>query len=499
MPMPENIDVAVVGGGFAGLTAAASLAKAGLKVSVFEKHSKLGGFAQYFGQDPTFDSATHLVGGCGPRGWLRAATQQIGVEDRIEWIPLDPIYQAVWPEHHYLCAADPERFRQELSTLWPGEAERIRRFFTETEAIGRDYLRLADGPPPDGPLARHHNRTLSEYLDDFTRNTELRSALSALWLFAGLPPERVSAVHYAMLWHTFQTQGSAAAKGGVKAVTQAIADHITALGGVVETKTRVAKILRVRGRVTGVRLEDGREYATRAVISTASPHDTFEELLAAEGQTPAGYPALRSFVASISAMQVHLLIDGPVDVPARTTIFHTKYDLEDVYLDLQRGEPQYTGLVCTVLDHGDPDRVPPGKHMVSLFTLAPYGRGDNWNAPFDARRGPAYRTLPDYTELKEPMGDAMVRAAEELLPGLSRRIEKRKVGTPLSMERYTFNTGGAAFGWANIPQQCAANRPGPKTPFAGLYMAGHWTFPGGTVAGAAVSGRIAAETVLRDC
>ena len=61
------------------------------------------------------------------------------------------------------------------------------------------------------------------------------------------------------------------------------------------------------------------------------------------------------------------------------------------------------------------------------------------------------------------------------------------------MERYTHNTGGAAFGWANIPEQSGGLRPGPETPFRGLFMAGQWTYPGGSIAAALQSGRIAAE------
>lgn len=495
--MPETIDFVIVGAGMAGLTAGALLARAGHRVAVFEKHSKLGGYAQYFGNNPTYDASTHLIGGCGSQGWTQIALHEAGVLDRVELLPLDPAYHAVLPGQRFNAYADPERFRQELSSLWPGEAPAIQRFFEDMAGMGRDFLTLIDGMPESGLLARHHHRTLASFLDDYTKNEELRAALASLWLFAGLPPERLSLMHYVMLWHTYLVQGSASVKGGVKALSQALADAITERGGIVETRVQVQKLIRNRGWVTGARLEDGREYTARAVISTASPHDTFEELLAAEGQSEAGYPALRQgYVFSISAMQVHLLVDGPLNPPARTTLLYTTNDFHDVYVDLQREQPEVAGLACTVLDLGDPGRVPEGQHMLSLYTLAPYSRADNWHVPFDIRRTKDYRTLPDYLALSERLGDAMIRRAEDLFPGLSGRVQARKVGTPLSMERYTFNTGGAAFGWSNVPEQSGANRPGPQTPFRGLYMAGHWTFPGGSVAGAITSGRIAAKVIL---
>src|SRR5687767_2453088 len=103
--MPETVDFLIVGAGVAGLTAGALLAREGHRVAVFEKHSKPGGYAQYFGQDPTFDSATHLIGGCGRYGWSRIALTEAGVLDRLELLPLDPVYQAIWPEHRYAAPA----------------------------------------------------------------------------------------------------------------------------------------------------------------------------------------------------------------------------------------------------------------------------------------------------------------------------------------------------------------------------------------------------------
>lgn len=493
----ETVDSVIVGAGFAGLTAGAQLARAGQRVAVFDKHSKLGGYAQYFGKAPTYDSATHLIGGCGSGGWTRTALKEAGVWDRVELLPLDPVYRAIYPRHRFDAAADAGRFRQELSALWPTESPAIERYFRDMDAMGREYLTLVDGPPESGLLAKHHHRTLSGFLDDYTQDEELRAALSTLWLFGGLPPERLSVMAYVLLWHTFHQQGSAAVKGGVKALAEALVAVITEAGGVVEMKSQVSRILRNRGQVIGVVLDDGRELRAENVISTASPHDTFETLLAAPGQPEAGYPPLRNgYVFSLSAMQVHLLVDGPLETSARTTMLHTTYDLHAAYVDLQREEPEVAALACTVLDHGDPERVPAGKHMVSLFTLAPYSRADNWSVPFDVRRTKEYRSIPEYVELRERLGDAMVRRAEDAFPGLSGQVVERKVATPITMERYTFNTGGAAFGWSNVPEQSGANRPGPRTPFRGLYLAGHWNFPGGSLAGAITSGRIAAKVIL---
>ena len=73
----ETVDFIVIGAGMAGLSAAAKLAREGHSVALFEKHGKLGGYAQYFGKEPTFDSATHLIGGAGAGGWSRQVLEEL--------------------------------------------------------------------------------------------------------------------------------------------------------------------------------------------------------------------------------------------------------------------------------------------------------------------------------------------------------------------------------------------------------------------------------------
>src|SRR5690349_15879129 len=123
--MPANPDYVIVGAGMAGLSAAGYLARAGASVAVFEKHSKLGGFAQYFGNEPTYDSSTHLIGGFGSEGWTKKILSEIDVLSRVNLVPLDPVYAASFPAHQFVVRSTGESVRQELETVWPGEASGI--------------------------------------------------------------------------------------------------------------------------------------------------------------------------------------------------------------------------------------------------------------------------------------------------------------------------------------------------------------------------------------
>jgi prolycopene isomerase len=90
----------------------------------------------------------------------------------------------------------------------------------------------------------------------------------------------------------------------------------------------------------------------------------------------------------------------------------------------------------------------------------------------------------------------MVGQVDARVPGFSGSLRFAEGGTPRTMERYTRNTAGAIYGWELSPSQVGPGRLGGVTPIAGLYLAGHWTRPGGGIYGVVLSGIDAAIRVL---
>ncbi|MBY0338701.1 MAG: FAD-dependent oxidoreductase, partial [Acetobacteraceae bacterium] len=69
---------------------------------------------------------------------------------------------------------------------------------------------------------------------------------------------------------------------------------------------------------------------------------------------------------------------------------------------------------------------------------------------------------------------------------------------PAEWEALSPGTGGALYGAAAHGWQQSFDRPGSRTRLPGLYLAGGGTHPGAGLAMAALSGRLAAQSILED-
>jgi len=140
-------------------------------------------------------------------------------------------------------------------------------------------------------------------------------------------------------------------------------------------------------------------------------------------------------------------------------------------------------LGVTLYDNLYPGYSPQGKNTVSLITLQGYGHWEKYEADYRQGRKAAYRAE------KERIADILIRRAEErLLPGLSKAIEVKEIGTPLTNVRYTANYRGSIYGWDQTLDNSGMRRAAHSTPIANLFLSGAWTRPGGGYSAVLMSG-----------
>jgi phytoene dehydrogenase-like protein len=120
-----------------------------------------------------------------------------------------------------------------------------------------------------------------------------------------------------------------------------------------------------------------------------------------------------------------------------------------------------------------PGLAPEGHHIFLIHELIPYGFSTDWKKE------------------KEKLAEKTLRKAERIFPGLTKQLVHCEAATPMTLERYTRNRSGAAYGWEQVPLL-----PRIRHGIRNLSMAGHWTETGGGVLAAAYSGVKAAARIL---
>jgi len=480
----EVYDAVVVGSGIGGLTTAALLARAGRSVLVVERHDRVGGYAHAFRRGRhLFDSAVHQVGG----EILPRTLAALGVADACTWLPVDPVYAVRFPG---LCIAAPaglEGFQQAFAERFPKEEKGIRSLLQECRDI-RDEAQRAEQlgslfdvtrtPGRFPSLLRYRRASLARVMDAHLSDAWAKAALGALWPYLGLPPSRVSFLYWATMMLSYVEEGTWYCQGSFQRLAEALAKGVRAHGGECLLRSVVRRIETEAGAVSGVVLENGQEIRTPVVVSNADLRQTVFDLVGAEHFPAAYVEGLRRLRASISAFVVYAAsrLDPAAHGFGHETFCYADRDFDAAYQDAMRGEPSW--FSATIPTHLDASLAPPGEHLVMLTTLI------------------GARPARPWAQLKTGLSERLLEMAEAQLPGFVASLELAEGATPRSLERYTRNENGALYGFELTPAQVGLGRPDQVTPVAGLYLAGHWTRPGGGVAGVVTSGVGAARKIL---
>jgi prolycopene isomerase len=486
-PGRDSYDVVVVGAGLGGLTPAALLARAGLRVLAIERGDGPGGCAHAFQRGPyRFDPAVHWTNQAGPGELYDVVLRFLGVEDLCSFVRVTSGYDAVFPGTKLHAPAGLEAFVEAHVRAFPHEEEGIRRFFGLCVQMQHDIhqvsmsvaLKDLDAEAARLPvLFRYRTSTVQPVLDECLSDPHAKAACTAIWPYGGSTASRLSFLVFAQT--LYQTVESAwFCRGSFQRLADAFAAALERHGGELIVGTEVSRILVENGRAAGVLLPGGRRIAAPVVISNADALHTFEELVGAEHLPAAFLRKLRRMEPSLSAFVVFAATRLDLSGAAHETFLNRTWDHEETWRDIQAGKPG--GVWLNVPTPLDPSLAPPGEHLVILSSLAAYDIGRPW------------------AEEKERFTEELLAWAESVFPGLREEMTFVESATPETLARFTRNHRGACYGWEQTVAQSGTKRLNHRSPLDGLYVSGHWSLPGPGSVRVFTSGIHTAQIVLAD-
>jgi phytoene desaturase len=487
----SDTDVIIIGAGVAGLTCGSLLAKRGLKVLIIEKNEKMGGCCTSFEKDGfSFDLSVQSMGECQRGGRVWRLLNELNLLDQIQFIPLEPAREYHFPDLKVLQSSHLETHIENLSQLFPKERMGIKQIYQILERIFEEFshipifLNLSDLTAFSSTypvLSQYQDRTYSDLLDEWISSPLLKTLLSIRSSYALLPPDELSVVGMAGIEMSYFLHGVSCIRGRVEELPFKMGKIFQVLGGQFLSRHEADRILIKDKRATGVHLMDGQELTGKVVVSNIDAYATYFKLIGEDNLPSRFRSKLNGLRPSLSYFILYLGIEGELDglSNANNEVFLNDR-LQDEYQVIYRNQisedaPFYLLAPSKV----NPSHAPRGRNTLCLSCKVPYQLSPDW----------------DQT-IRDQLSRRLISKASSLIPDLEKRIVVKVETTPKTIEQWTGNRYGAAYGWAQTPRQSGIYRLQRTTPIPNLFLTGHWTSPGGGISGVVASGEVTAHVVF---
>jgi all-trans-retinol 13,14-reductase len=484
--------VVVIGAGLGGLVSALELARQGFQVEVLEQHDKPGGYAHSFKRKRyTFDVSLHHIGGLEPGGLSHSILGSLGVLDRLAYRCRKTLLSADFPEFNIRLPNNLVELLACLGERFP--ADRVRLYGLFRHLLQLKYHTIGEWLDPGYDVAPekrltnlYREQTLQNLFDKFLTDPRLIAILGQLWMYIGLPPSLSTATFSACVFGGAFMEGSYHISGGGLALSQAMVDRLEELGGKCRLKTRVARILVRDGRTIGVELEDQTVVNADIVISNANPIQTFFELIPGDEISKVYRYRLKQMQPSLSMYATYLGLDCPADdigIDMENYFYNHQLDHGEAYRSSVEHDLEHTNWCLSNYDGLDESFYPPGCGVVSITELTP---ARDW-LDLDKK---------EYSKRKKKVKEKLLDKYCGRFPKLREHIVVHEFATPRTMTRYTGNSDGAVYGFAQAVHQSNSKRLRNVSPVKGLYLTGAWTWAGGGYEGAMMTGLQTSASVV---
>ncbi len=527
--MTPQYDAIVIGAGHNGLTCAAYLAKAKLKVLVLERRSVIGGATLTEEFHPGFRNSvfSYLVSLLD-----RRVTQELELHRHgLELLHRPGGSLSLLPGDHMYLPRDTARAQEAIARFSKADAEAYPAFEAMLGDMGELVREIARDVPPNFAggwsdiwrllgkansfrklsaerqleLTELMTMSIGDVLDRWFESDPIKGLYGFEGIIGNYADAYTPGTAYVLLHHVFgevdgRTGAWAYARGGMGSISEAMANAFRAAGGAILTDASVAEIKRESGRATGVVLHDGREFSAGIVAANTHPKVLFGQLIDPAETPPQFRQRIDGYRSESATFRMNVALS---ELPRFESLDHDERGLAAMqntidicpslaYINAAYDDAKHQGwakkpvismCIPTLLDDS---LAPEGCHVMSLFCQH------------------FRRELPDgrsWDEVREEVADQIIDTVAAYAPNFRTAVVGRQINSPLDIERKLNMLGGDIFHGKLSLNQIFALRPvggyaDHRMPVEGVYLCGSGAHPGGGVSG--IPGRNAAMTILKD-
>ena len=524
--MPD-FDTIIVGAGHNGLACAGYLARAGLKVKVLERRPVVGGAAITEEFHPGFRNSvySYAVSLLHAEVIRDLELHRHGLE--IIERPAGTI--SLLEGDRLLLSRNPAQARGEITRFSARDAERFGEYEDRIAAVALTLRELALHTPPNlsggwrnalrllragntlrklgrgqrDDLAELMTKSLGDYLDSWFESDALKGILGLECVIGNFVDPYQAGTAYVLLHHAFgEVNGRVGAwghaRGGMGAITQAMAAFARARGADIETAAPVREICVEAGRACGVITASGRRISARSVAGNLHPQLLLGKLLDPALLAPDTRRRVAAYRSHSATLRMNVALgelprfasmpdQSPSTFQGAIEICPSLDYMQGAYATARaRGWSERPIISMWLPSTQDRTLAPAGGHVASLFCQH------------------FQRHLPDgrsWDQVSEAVADQVIDTVNRYAPNFRASVLGRQIKSPLDIERDLGMVGGDIFHGALHLDQIFSLRPiagyaDYRMPVKNLYLCGSGAHPGGGVSG--LPGRNAAREILRD-
>ena len=480
----------VIGGGFAGLSAACYLAKAGHQVTLLERHAQWGGRArQYQEQGYTFDMGPSWY-------WMPDVFDRFFADfgkktsDYYKLHLLDPAYSVYFEDGKVEMPATAEETIALFERMEPGAGVKLQKFLDDgaykyevgindlVRKPGRSLLEFADMRVLKGLFQLDLLRNIRSVINQNFKNPQLRQLMEFPVLFLGAVPQNTPAL-YSLMNYADRVLGTWYPEGGMHSVVRAMVSLAEELGVSMKLEHEVTDFSFDGSNITAVNTTKG-FYEANYVVGGADYAFIDQHLLPPDKRhyTPK-YWATRKMAPS--SILYYIGLDRKIDLPHHALFFDAHFDTHADAIYTNPRWPEKPMFYVSAASQTDASAAPEGcENLVILIPTAP-GLEDT------------DEVLDRYFDLvsERLLGHIGVDIREHL-------VVKKSYAYRDFVNDYNAHLGNA-YGLANTLDQTAIFKPKLKAKkVRNLYYTGQLTTPGPGVPPCLISGEVVAHEISKE-